>query len=67
MKRKSKTDNRNFIDLKPINGENPYTTNVFHKKKKRCIYCKEMFVYDHGKELYCVICKERLFKYSKRK
>jgi len=66
MERRSKTDNRNFIDLTPIEGKSNFGSGKFHKKKKMCPDCKEMFFYDYAMELYCEKCRKKRELYFKR-
>jgi len=58
-RRKTKTDHRQFSDIYKKEDKEYYGEARFFKKKKPCIRCKKLFVYHHGKQLYCEQCQKK--------
>ena len=59
MVRKSKTDHRQFSDICGRDNKAYFGEARYYKKKKPCILCGDLFIYLHGKQLYCEKCQKR--------
>ena len=58
MKRRKKTDYRNFCDIKEKKGEKPQSSK-FHVRKRVCKICRCYFIADHPRRIYCEECKDK--------